>query len=141
MTTHYCTDDISPDCPGHEGWQRITSCLTGALDQASTDADASMGDVSELGWYVDMHAFDQAETLEYDGVKVTIPANTYVILIHRDNGSVTRVTYQTRALLDEDWSVWAEDYRAWDDLQEQREQEASDAREAYITSSTGRIGS
>lgn len=129
---HHCPKDISPDCPGHEGWQKFTDCLTEALYYA--DSDGTAGEVDGFGWYVSLFIQDTAETIDaaYDGVKVTIPASTYCLIRTNDQGHVYRDDYGTAEEVQEAFDAWDSDYSDW--------LEAEDMRELAITSGTGRIG-
>lgn len=128
-----CDLAISPECPGHEGWQKFADCLTEALYSAGDDG--STGNVDNFGWHISLIVQDMAETIDaaYDDVKITIPAGTYCLIRTNDQGHVYRDTYDTaedaQAAFD-DWESRYGDYLA-----------GLDAREYAIVSSTGRIGS
>lgn len=129
-----CSAEMSPDCPGHEWWERLSDCLTVAL-HATTD-DGSTGNVDGFGLHVRLFIQETTETIDGcaypDTVKVTIPAGTYRLLIEDDQGHVTVLDYDTAERAQAAFDLWEERYSAYLDAEEMRE--------LNIVSSTGRIG-
>lgn len=128
--TTYCPGEISPACPGHQGWEKLDSCLLAALYHA--DHDATCGDVDGFGWWSALIIQDKAETLESADCPVTIPAATYWVIQENDQGHVYVCAFDTAEQAQTAYDAHEAAYGAWLD--------ASDAREYAITSSTGRIG-
>lgn len=129
-TVTRCPEDVSPDCPGHQGWERFAECLTEAL-YYSTD-NGRTGNVDGFGWWVALFIQDTAETIDHDDLKVTIPAGTYLIIRENDQGHIHVDEYETAEEAQAAFDDWEARYAAY--LNEQ------DARELSITSSTGRVG-
>lgn len=130
-----CPVEISPDCPGHEGWERLSTCLISALYTAT--ADGTTGNVDGFEIHVSLFIQEEAETIDHPtdnghDIEVTIPAGTYCLLIENSQGHVTMLDYDTADKAQSAFDLWDDQYSAWCD--------AEDARELSITSGTGRIG-
>lgn len=125
-----CPADVSPDCPGHGTWERLTSCLDEALYH---HVDVSTGHVDQVGWWVGLAIQDEAETVDLaDGVPVTIPAGTYRLYRETEAGHVYVTAYDTAEDAQHAFDTWESAYGDWC--------HGEDMREARIVSSTGRTG-
>lgn len=129
-TTATCPADVSPDCPGHEGWERFSDCLTDALYHAK--ADDQTGDVDGFGWWIALFIQGKAETIDHGDIKVTIPAGTCLIIRENDQGHIHVDEYESAEDAQSAFDDWEARYGAYLD--------ECDARELGITSSTGRTG-
>ena len=127
----YCNPEVSPKCPGHEGWERFSTCLVEALFMMP---DAETGEVDAPTGWAGLVVQDEAQAIESNrDLPVTIPAGTYMVIRTNDQGRVWTHVYLTaeeaQACFDEIESAYGD----WC--------HGSDVREYAITSSTGRTGS
>jgi hypothetical protein len=131
FTITRCPVEISPECPGHEQWQKFKTCLITAL--YGDTFNYTTGTVDGFGRWVGLVIQDTAETVDtVEGVPVTIPAGTYALLMEDDHGFIDWQTYTTAEDAQHAFDSWAEAYGLWC--------EAEDAREAEIMATSGRIG-
>lgn len=132
MTTlHYCDADQVTGCPGHSWWEKLADCLTDAL--YGDTADQVTGTVDGFGMHVSLYMCPDEETVTTgEGITVTIPAGTFLLLIEDSQGHVTRLDYDTAEAAQNAFDLWEHQYGLFLDQ--------ADMREDVITSSTGRIG-
>jgi hypothetical protein len=124
-------------CPGHGVNDTLADCLTLALDNTRELCSDCTGNLDGFGLSVTLNLCPDAFTLtakmtglDYD---VVIPADTYCLLVTNESGSVTRLDYDTAGDAQKAFEIYQEQYEA--------HMGTIDYRDAYITSSTGRIGS
>lgn len=129
-TTTTCPAEISPDCPGHQGWEKFPDCLSDALYH--NDNDSETGTVDGFGWWVALYVQDMAETIDHGDIKVTIPAGTFLIIRENDRGHIHTDEYDSAEEAQAAFDDWEARYGAYLD--------ECDAYELGITSSTGRVG-
>lgn len=122
--TDYCDKAIAPDCTGHQGWEKVPSCLVDALRM---EPDAQTGTVDWDVW-AGLIIQDKAET--FDGVN--IPAGTYMVITENDQGHVRWEQYPTAQAAQDAFDLID---NAYGDYLHARE-----CREYAIVSSTGRTG-
>lgn len=117
-TASYCDKAVSPQCPGHEGWEKFPDCLSRALYHAP---DESTGSV-DWDYWVGLVIQEQTETLDSDTCPVTVAAGTYMTIAENDHGNITIRTYDTaheaQAAFDESdiaYGEWlsGQDEREW----------------------------
>jgi hypothetical protein len=123
MKIKHCDPSVSPDCPGHYGWQKLGSCLIEAL-YGSTPDDVT-GTVDGFGKWVGLFTQDQAETIDMlsdpGTIKVTIPAGTYGLLIEDEYGAVDWQEYTDAQAAQDAFDTWVIEYDRWDAEAEMRE--------------------
>lgn len=124
-----CSLEVSPDCDGHEGWRKFSSCLA---EVAYMYPDMSTGNVDGFGMWVGLMIQEKAEQVDMMGIKVSIPAGTYAVVRENDRGFIGFEVFETAGAAQERFDAWESAYGAYE--------EACEHREHTITSSTGRIG-
>lgn len=126
---HTCPPEVSPNCPGHAGWQKFGTCLHEALHHA--DHDAQTGHCDGFGRWVGLIIQEESETLDSNrDLPVTIPAGTFVLLHEDDAGFTLMEEFPTAQAAQAEFDAWEARYDAW--------QDAEDTREAQIIASQGR---
>lgn len=125
-TTSHCPAEISPNCPGHEGWERFDDCLIAALYHAP---DTETGSIDWRVW-AGLVIQEQPETIPGE-CPVTVPAGTYAVITGNDQGHVHLHTYSSAQDAQDAFDEIESAYGDW--------LSGNDAREYAITSSTGRI--
>lgn len=126
-----CNGEVTPVCPGHSPLDKYPDCLTEALYGGMFDAET--GTVDGFGMWVGLVIQTEAETVDGgQGVEVVIPAGTCLIITENDQGHLTVTTYDTAEEAQSAYDEWERLYGEWC--------EVAEAREAMITSSTGRVG-
>lgn len=128
-----CPESISPDCPGHEHWERFGDCLTTVLYRA--ECDDQTGNVDGFRQHAMLFIQTMDETIDpvYPGdPKVTIPGGTFCLLITTEFGAVTRLDYDTAQAAQDAFDLIEQAYGLY--CME------AEMREYAITSSTGRVG-
>lgn len=126
----HCDESVSPRCPGHSGPRKYADCLIEAL--FAETPDDSTGDVDGFGRWIGLVIVTKPQTLKSLDIPVTVPAHTYGLLLTDEYGFTDFQRYVFASDAQDAFDSWNEQYGQYLDAQ--------DAREAYVVSSTGRIG-
>lgn len=131
FTITHCPADMSAKCPGHAVVDKFPDCLTEAVYGGMFDEET--GTVDGFGVWVGLVIQEVAETINNGtDTPVTIPAGTFLIVTENDQGHIWVDTYPTAEAAQSAYDTWERLYAEWS--------EVAEAREAAITSSTGRVG-
>ncbi len=123
--------EVSPNCPGHSVMDKFPDCLTEALYGGMFDAET--GTVDGFGAWVGLVIQAEAETVNNGtDTPVTIPTGTALIITENDRGHIRVEEFTTAEEAQAAYDEWERLYGEWC--------EVAEAREAMITSSTGRVG-
>lgn len=124
-----CSLEVSPDCDGHEGWRKFSSCLA---EVAYLWPDDITGSVDGFGTWVGLMIQEKAERIEMMGIDITIPAGTYAVVREDEQGFIGFEVFDTAEAAQDRFDDWSRAYGLY--LADQEHAEHT------ITSSTGRIG-